>query len=222
MAGPGMIPLGMYGAARPRGGVPGLPLLAFTDTASGNLSAPMSVTMNIGDAHADRHVVVAAAISGTTTFSRYISTVTIGGVAATADVNHVGNPGGGGIWRAVVPSGTTATVDLTFVGASANLVDLFAFASTGPVAVTAAAVLTNSGGEMTLTNTLDAVNGGHRVAFAAAIGGDVTIDPIGVSIATPRACSHATTTAPTAAVAAGITVATTGRFRLGAVTYEPA
>lgn len=219
-----MIPLGVLASAHVAAAAGG-PLLTYTDVGTASMASGGSVTLaakDVGTAHAAREIVVVASISGSTTFSRYINACTIGGVSATADLNHIGNTGGGSVWRAPLPAGTTADVVVSFVAAASNTADVFIFASSSALSVVDAALVSNSSGETSLTNTLDAVSGGHRVAFAAGIGNVVTIDPTDISISTFRACSHAVTTAPTDSVTAENALASSGRFRLGAVTYGPA
>jgi hypothetical protein len=80
---------------------------------------------NIGAAAADRHVVVFAAWEQNSAV-RTLSSATIGGAAATIDVQATGldttNRCGGAMFRRLVPAGTTANIVLTLSGSADQMV----------------------------------------------------------------------------------------------------
>ena len=98
--------------------------LTFTDTKT-NSAGGSAITYNsggdpsIGTADANRVVAVAIAARVNTTFT--VSSVTIAGVSATQVSGAAATPGSSvctDIWYAAVPSGTTATVVVTYAGTS--------------------------------------------------------------------------------------------------------
>lgn len=91
--------------------------ITFTDSAGDatNLTTYTLSSLSFGTEAADRQIVVG--VFGRTN-SRTVSSMTIGGVAATQVVagNNASN-GPNDIWMAAVPTGTTGTVSVTFSGA---------------------------------------------------------------------------------------------------------
>lgn len=89
--------------------------IAFTwqglaTTPSGNATTPATATaVSIGTASSTRTVVAAVALQGGSNWAAATG-VTIGGVTAVKDVETMTTSGGTGLWRAIVPTGTTADI----------------------------------------------------------------------------------------------------------------
>ncbi len=66
----------------------------------------------LGTAASDRYILIGAVARATA--SRTLDSVTVGGVSATAIVNHEASSSNSGLWLAAVPTGTTGDVVLTF------------------------------------------------------------------------------------------------------------
>jgi hypothetical protein len=90
-----------------------------TTSLSTNLTTYSFATQGIGAADATRRVVVGVAWGHTLT--RTLSSATIGGVGATIHVQtNAVNIDGTALISAAVPTGTTATIDITFSGGAIN------------------------------------------------------------------------------------------------------
>lgn len=108
---------GFFGSAHvPAAGGGGVTFqTVLADTANtGSFSFP---SVAIGLPSASRRVVVALAYRG----GGPAATVTIGGVTASLDAGGAGASTSAEIWSAVVPSGTTATVEITFTSAGSGV-----------------------------------------------------------------------------------------------------
>jgi hypothetical protein len=91
--------------------------IAYTDgsSSSSNAFTYTFTGIGIGVATADRIVAVCAAINATSATTYGISSMTIGGIAATMAVRSSSNKNAA-IAYAVVPTGTTATIVVTLTG----------------------------------------------------------------------------------------------------------
>lgn len=125
---------------------------AVTDTVGGTTITYASVP--IGVANVNR--VVAVGIAGDTTgASQVISGVTIGGVTAVQAANAVATNGisFSDIWYAPVPTGTTASVVVTYtIATSASVVEAYRIITTTPIPLAGAGV-SNSVLAQSLANT---------------------------------------------------------------------
>ena len=157
-----------FGAA----GVPAVPI-SFTsvDTPAANTTSQTTYTFSsasFGSAASVRVIVVAFASRANTT-GRTISSVTIGGVAATAAA--VGNYSSGGasdfaaIYYAELPSGTTGDVVITFSAAMLRCA-LQVFRMTGQDSVTPSATATDTTGDP-MDGDVNVVAGGAAVGVSA-------------------------------------------------------
>lgn len=119
-------------------------------------------SVSIGTPSPNRLVIVCIG-NNSKSAGKSISGVTIGGVTATAAVNNfqTGPIQGIGIWYAVVPTGTTGNIAITFSGTDSQ--DLFysVYTLTGYGSATPAQTATNngaaSGSSTSLTPSLNAV-----------------------------------------------------------------
>lgn len=104
-------------------------------------------SVNLGDAATDRVIIVG--IGGTSGSSRSISSVTIGGVSATASATaNTSWAIVNSIWYAAVPSGTTGDIVITFSGSMAQCV-VNTFRMTGQTSNTPATTGTDTTGSTT-------------------------------------------------------------------------
>lgn len=90
-----------------------------------------NASINVGDAAIDRVVFIAVSWNATSTGPQTIASATIGGVSASVLVTQSGAGGtynfGVAILAAVVPSGATAAVAVTFTGTNVNFVQIASF-----------------------------------------------------------------------------------------------
>lgn len=140
---------GFVGAVAAGGGP-----VVITYRANSNADAPASpktyAAMAIGTAGADRYVIagIVGLLNGVT-----ISGVTIGGVAAVQQTTRVDASGyKAEIWTALVPTGTTADVIVTFSGGTATNMDVVTCSMTG----TSTGTATNTYGDTDDSNPLTA------------------------------------------------------------------
>lgn len=137
-----------------------------------DLTTYTTAALAAGPASPDRELVVA--VGGRANSARTISSVTIGGVAATA-VATANATGGGAdisaIYSAVVPTGTTAVVVVTFSGAMLRFVVGLYSKLQSRVTASATSTVTPSGTSPTTTITVPS-NG--AVLAAAWIGSSVS------------------------------------------------
>jgi hypothetical protein len=138
--------------------------LTFTDhaTDTANLTTYTFSARAIGTAASDRrvHVLVHGGGVGDTT----LSSVTVGGVSATINVQASSGQHTSAIATAAVPTGTTGDVVVTFSGGKARC-GIGVYASTGLSSETA--VDTDSSTADPATATLTSVAGGFVLALAA-------------------------------------------------------
>jgi len=147
--------------------------LLRSTTASSSTSALTTysfTSVSIGAASATRRVIVLVhGRSGTNL--RTISSATIGGVAATIDAQITSSSGGtslAGIISATVPTGTTATVAITFSGSMFDSL-IYPLALDNLISVTpvdTATASATSGASLTTGATVNVEDGGYVVAIA--------------------------------------------------------
>lgn len=127
--------------------------------------------VNFGTAAADRRIHIAGAARSSDGGARTISSVTIGGVAAT--INNQLDNSGSIVWNAVaaVPTGTSGTIDLVFSGTMGNC-DFGSFASYGVVSSTASDGSTSTANPGTFD--LDIPAGGIAIAISSVDVGGAT------------------------------------------------
>lgn len=164
-----MISLGVLGAANVPASGGGLSLAYIGSTGStADLATYNFTAVPIGTADATREVVVV--LSTRTTGSPVVSSVSIGGSAATVDLNYANNVGGGNsntiaVARRAIASGTTADISVTW-GVLVPRCIVFVYAITGgpaQVADTGTNASTTSGA----TVSADVVNPSGGVVIAA-------------------------------------------------------
>ena len=141
-----------------------LTYVTATDAAGGG-SPQTFATVSIGTAAYDRRVILAVAAGGGATVGT-VTGITVGGVSATKIVEQLGagNQTRSQIWIALVPSGTTADIILTY-SASVSQFGIGVWNATGLSVNTAFA----SGGSTADpgTATLACTGGGFCVSLAA-------------------------------------------------------
>ncbi len=155
-------PLGIIASARVAAGG-GAPVIDFTASATNGTDAATQTysAVNLGTAHADRHVIVCIAWGST---SRALTSVTIGGVTATIDQVSATAAGMAAIVRAAVPTGATGDIVISWGGAIARSI-IGVYATRAAVTVAATATLTGDGSSSAqaaaaITNPA----GGHVIA----------------------------------------------------------
>lgn len=159
-----------------------IPSVSFTseEEYSGFSSSPSFTNAPVGTASIDRLVVVALSwyVSGS---SRTLSSATIGGIAATiVDSESDGNESGVAIISAVVPTGTTATVAMSFSGTVTRVSGgVYAVYNLKSTTATDADSTTGSGGfgSTTKSVTIDTLQDGIVIAsgYIEASDGTTTI-----------------------------------------------
>jgi hypothetical protein len=149
---PGMVP-GFIASAPPAVSPPSLAFVGFTGNTS-DLSAYTFTNHAIGDAAADRVVVVCVSVRSSGSSS--VTSVSIGGNAATSLVAASGVGAIANFYALLVPSGTTATIVVNIGGSAAQSCAVAVWALTG------------TGGSTTPTATASSTSG----------------DPSGLSLAT--------------------------------------
>lgn len=127
-----------------------------------SLSSYSFTSQPIGSAQADRYVIVGI---GWANLSPTISSVTIGGVSATNIATNANANGNSALYIALVPTGTTANVDIAFSGATGIHCGIAVWSATGLLSTTAVSSGNNSS-SATPSVTLTTVNGGFVVAYA--------------------------------------------------------
>ena len=187
-----MIPFGVLASARvaPTGGGGGFEFLAAASPASAATSH--TFTVPLGGPSAGRTIVVCVVTQSA------IGTVTIAGVTATKDVEHIGGSSTrAAVFRATVPTGTTGDVVVP-IGASSTRCGVGVYRIGGAVTVastdTAAAALTVAAGDFAVacayaTSASTTWTGGTRdyilsfsdyhtgASVTAASAGTLTLDP---------------------------------------------
>lgn len=139
-----------------------------TVSSTTNLTTYTFSSASLGAEATDRVIIVA--FGGTAGSSKTISSVTIGGVAATLAVNaNISWAITSGIYYAAVPSGTTGDIVITFSG-SMNQCVCNVFRMTGQSSNTPAATGSDTTGTTTSDPNCNVVTGDKVVAFS--IGGD--------------------------------------------------
>lgn len=138
------------------------------NTSSGtDLTTYTFTTQSIGAADPNR-VVVCCVFGGVGSAGRTISSVTIGGVTATAGVTAISGTSGGSwassIYYARVPTGTTATVEIVWSGSMGRCgISLYRLITRGSIAPSATASdVTYSSG--VLSNTINCPPNGAIIA----------------------------------------------------------
>jgi len=127
-------------------------------------------SVNLGDAATDRVIIVG--IGGTSGSSRSISSVTIGGVSATAAATaNISWAIVNSIWYAAVPSGTTGDIVITFSAVMVQCV-VNAFRMTGQTSNTPANTGTDTTGSTTSDPNINVTAG--DVIVSNVVGGDGT------------------------------------------------
>lgn len=132
---------------------------AVRSTTSASFPTHRFTSVPIGDAAPDRQVFVI-------TSDAFASAVVPGGIAATKVVAATADALV--LWRANVPTGTTASIDVTATGSSRILIEVYAvygLASTTPVAT---ANYTSGGTSTTHSTTIDHPAGGILIAGVGA------------------------------------------------------
>jgi hypothetical protein len=129
-----------------------------TTTFTAGSTSPFTFSsLAIGTAAANRYVIVG--IAGTATPSA-VASVTIGGVTATPVVSQVAGNSVAAIYIALVPTGTTATIVVTFTGATQKC-SIGVWSATG---ISATPVGTASSTANPASLALTTVKGGFAVA----------------------------------------------------------
>ena len=169
-----MIPLGTLASGRPSG-------LTLTHWGTWPVAAGASLTaVPIGNASATRTVL--AVTTWATNLAHSIGSVKIGGVTATLDLDDTTNRSGVAVWRATIPTGTTADVVLTWDTSVPSTVAVLTAPTALTVVATAASPIATR--QSTSTIALATATGGVLIAGAASgeTGGGVTHSPSGTSI----------------------------------------
>ena len=141
-----------------------LPSVDWTESAAnGSASSPETFTgISLGTEASSRQIFVAV-------YSGVASAVTVGGVSATLVENNSGSTLT--LWRAAVPTGTSASVVVTFTGGGGRLLitvwAAYNLRSTTPVDT--AQVTTSSTPATTHTTTIDTANKGILIAASATV-----------------------------------------------------
>lgn len=142
---------------------------------STNASSYTFTAQAIGTAAADRYVIVGAAGSNTASEP---SSVTVGGVSATKAVGTAGGNHSAGLWVALVTSGSTADIVVTWPG-SIDRCAIGVWSATGLSSVTPSNTATSnaSPGSCTVTTLAD----GFAIAYSHLGYGTVTWSGTGVT-----------------------------------------
>lgn len=225
-----MIPLGVLGSAHVPAAADGA-LFTFTDAKDGGSVAvsPTTTTgLAIGAAGGARTVVVVVSVGSTgTSLTRVPASMTIGGVSATNDVALGTGAGTSSIWRATVPTGTTADVVITWNAANSGVnFTVYTFVSPAAVSVVDTGTGDDTDQDHAVTLTLAAANGGHVIAgsgmYYSTSAGSVT-GAEDVSIDIKKMAAHGPTSSPSVTVTFNQNAASSGsRFRVAAATYQAA
>jgi len=152
-------------------------VLAYQTNAAdpANLTTYTFSAQAIGTAASDRYVIVGVAGSNTASEP---STVTVGGVSATKVVGTAGGNHSAGLWVALVTSGSTADIVVTWPG-SIDRCAIGVWSSTGLSSVTPSNTATSNAtpGSCTVTT----LAGGFAIAFSHLGYGTVTWSGTGVT-----------------------------------------
>lgn len=160
----GVSHMALIAALVPPSGNINLTYRAESWNSSANSATPSFSSLTIGDASATRLVIVGVvwAISGATN----LNSATIGGVSATVIAQNDGANCGTAVIMAAVPSGTTATVALTFAN-SVPRAGVVVWTLDGHISSTPHDFDNPAGGAQAIrTATLDIPAGGAAVAIA--------------------------------------------------------
>lgn len=158
----------------------------------------------IGTAQSDRYVIVGI---GWSNLGPSISAVTIGGVSATVVATAANANGSSAMYIALVPTGTTATVAITFSSTTNLGCGIAVWSATGLVSATPVSS-GNSSASPTPSVVLTTVNGGFAIGYAH-VASNVTYSPStipwtgvtaswagnDITAGRPHGGGHATTTA---------------------------
>ena len=180
----------------------------------------------LGTAAADRSIIVAIAGANS---SRTISSVTVGGVSATINVQYTeaGDNNVVGIATALVPTGTTGDIVVTYSGSQASN-QIGWWSATG--LTSNAAIATGSsnlpGVSQNGTITLTSVAGGFFIGVAGSSGGPATFtwtnatERFDTNASRAASGADALTTTTSIAVTAACTSTNTNRGFVGATFYR--
>ena len=214
-----MIPLGVLASTRsaPAG-------LTLTHRGTWPVESDASLTaVPIGDASAARTVLVVA--TWASNLVRSILDVTIGGVTAALDLDDTTNRAGVAVWRATVPTGTSADVVLTWNTGFPSTVAVL----TAPAALTVVDAVASPVAVGAVTSTITSATAAGGVVVAGAASGEagiVTLSPSGTSIIAAdnqAASTYATTGAPlTITSTVDVAATNTARNPFAAVAYKGA
>ncbi len=148
-----------------------LTYLQETNDAS-NLTTYTFAAQNLGTASADRYIRVAIKARSSDGGARTLSSVTIGGVGATINVQAHTSGDSTAIAGASIPTGATGDIVVTWSGGMGDC-NIGVWASTGDVSATA----TDSGSSTATPQTysIDVVAGGYVIAVGStSVGGTCT------------------------------------------------
>lgn len=163
-----MIPLSVFGAARPRAGGGLFSLTAEATGASGNVT-PFSTTLAVGDPTPGRTVVFA--FGWRTVIIRTVTSWAINGVPVDPDVITQGR-GGIAFVRAAIPEGTEATLSGNWNSTSSNWGwHSAAYVSTVPLAVAGSASAVPDGTDLAATLSIAGLPAGE----CSVLGGGVAL-----------------------------------------------
>lgn len=115
-----------------------------------------------GTAQSDRYIIVGI---GWANLNPTISSVSIGGVSATNIATNANANGSSALYIALVPTGTSGNVDITFSGTTNLHCGIAIWSATGLTSTTAVSS-GNSSASATPSVTLTTVAGGFAVAYA--------------------------------------------------------
>jgi hypothetical protein len=139
-------------------GVPNEVLAYQTTSSQAAGSSPFTFSsIAIGTAAANRYVIVGIGATATPTA---VLSVTVGGIAATQVVSQVAGNSIAAIWIALVPTGTTATIVITFTG-STQKCSIGVWSATG-ISPTALSTASSTANPASLA--LTTINGGFAIA----------------------------------------------------------
>lgn len=210
-----MIPLGVLASSKRNGGGPLAATYVTTASSASGLTTYTFTGVSIGTASADRRIVIAAAARAASNLT--LSSVTVDGVSATVDyAPTTANGSATGFASIAAPTGTTATITVTWSGAAAR-------SAIGIVAVT--------GGALSVSST--AASNGSSATVTGVAGGFVLAQAYRQNIGTWSGVTGAWTTTITAghqhrgamSTATGSVTATesnTGLQHTSAIAYAPA
>lgn len=139
-------------------------VLAFQGHAenTSSLSSYSFTSQPFGTAQADRYVIVGI---GWANLTPTISSVSIGGVGATNIATNANANGNSALYIALVPTGTSGNVDISFASATGLHCGIAVWSATGLLSATAISSGNNSA-SATPSVTLSTVAGGFAIGYA--------------------------------------------------------